>query len=116
MARFDENVVFNNNAPDISEYRSYYEEIAPENAEKIYQKVLDELQYSENAKTLATVYAGLEPANAATRLTEMPQDLDLICDILRNMKESQAAQILENLDATFAAQITKKLSTIGTDR
>ena len=46
----------------------------------------------------------------------MPQDLDLICDILRNMKESQAAQILENLDATFAAQITKKLSTIGTNR
>lgn len=116
VARFDERVVFNNNAPDISEYRTYYEEIAPENAEKIYQQVLDELQYSENAKTLATVYSGMEPANAATRLTEMPQDLDLICDILRNMKESQAAQILENLDATFAAQITKKLATIGTDR
>ena len=34
VAEFNEKIVFNDNAPDISEYRSYYESIEPENAEK----------------------------------------------------------------------------------
>ena len=40
VEEFNEKIVFNDNAPDISEYRSYYESIEPENAEKIYRQVM----------------------------------------------------------------------------
>ncbi|MCD7825337.1 MAG: hypothetical protein LUH14_05170 [Clostridiaceae bacterium] len=113
VAEFDEKVVFNDNAPDIEEYRQYYEEISPENAEKIYKQVLDELQYSERAEELGEQYAEMDPSSAAQILSEMSEDLSLICDILQNMKESEAAAILQEMDATFAAQITKKISAVN---
>lgn len=109
---FDEKVVFNQNAPDISEYRSYYEEIAPENAEQIYRQVLDQLQYSEKAKELATYYSNMDAASAAKTLSEMSEDLDLVCDILENMGERNAAAILQEMDSAYAAQITKKISAV----
>ena len=115
MREFDEKVVFTDNAPDIDEYRAYYEQIAPENAERIYRQVLDRLQSSERAKELATLYAGMEPAAAAQMITNLNEELDLVCDILRNMKESNASAIMQELDSTYAAQITKKISTLGSN-
>lgn len=112
VAEFDEKVVFTKNAPDITEYRSYYEQIAPENAEKIYKQVLDALMYSEKAKELATQYSKMEAASAAKILSEMSEDLDLVCDILENMGESNAAAILQEMDTTYAAQITKKIAAV----
>jgi len=115
VREFDEKVVFTDNAPDINEYRAYYEQIAPENAERIYRQVLDRLQSSERAEELATLYAGMEPAAAAQMITNLNEELDLVCDILRNMKESNASAILQELDSTYAAQITKKISTLGSN-
>ena len=112
VKEFDQKVVFNDNAPDISEYRKYYEEIEPANAEKIYKQVLNELQYTEKAKELGTQYSNMDAASAAKILTEMSEDLDLVCDILENMKESEAAQILQNMDSDYAAQITKKIAAV----
>ena len=57
--------MFNDNAPDISEYRAYYEQIEPENAERIYNQVLERERYSEKAKQLATSYSNMEAAKAA---------------------------------------------------
>lgn len=113
VADFDENVVFNKNAPDISEYRSYYESISPENAEKIYKQVVEAERYSEKAKQLATYYGTMEPAKAAQALAEMKEDLALVCDIIINMSDKQAAAVLQELDSTYAAQITKKISAVG---
>lgn len=110
---FNENVVFNDKAPDISEYRSYYEEIEPESAEKIYRQVLDALQYSEKAEELGSFYSKMEPEQAASALSEMKEDLDLVCDILENMSEGSAAEILQEMDSTYAAQITKKISAVN---
>ena len=112
VADFDEKVVFTENAPEISEYRKYYEGIAPENAEKIYRQVILAERYSEKAQELANTYANMEAAKAAERLSQMTQDLDLICDILENMGEKKAAAILQEMDSTFAAQITKKISAV----
>lgn len=113
VAEFDEKVVFTENAPSVEEYRKYYESINPENADRIYRQVLDELQYTEKAKELATQYSKMDAASAAKILTEMKEDLDLICDILENMKESEAAAILQAMDTTFAAQITKKIAAVN---
>ncbi|MBO5484170.1 MAG: hypothetical protein J5979_03040 [Lachnospiraceae bacterium] len=110
---FDEKVVFNEKAPDISEYRSYYEEISPENAEKIYRQVLDKMRYSEQAEKLATIYSNEDPAYAAKILSEMTENLELVCDILENMSEKKAAAILQEMDSVYAAQITKKISAVN---
>lgn len=112
VQEFDEKVVFNEKAPDISEYQQYYEQIQPENAEKIYRQVLKKQQYSKKAETLGTYYANMDAAAAATRLAEMSEDLDLVCDILQNMQEKKAAAILEQMDSAYAAQITKKISAV----
>ena len=64
------------------------------------------------AKELGTQYSNMDAASAAKILTEMSEDLDLVCDILENMKESQAAQILQNMDSDYAAQITKKIAAV----
>lgn len=111
VEEFNEKIVFNDNAPDISEYRSYYESIEPENAEKIYRQVMQRERYNEKAKELATYYANMEASKAAQVLAEMDEDLDLICDILQNMTEKQAAAIIQEMDNEYAAQITKKIST-----
>lgn len=109
---FDEKVVFTDNAPEISEYRQYYEGIEPENAEDIYRQVLEAERYSEKAEELANYYSKMEPAAAAKTLSEMPEDLDLVCDIIQNMGEKNAAAILQEMDSTYAAQITKKISAV----
>ena len=52
-------------------------------------------QYTKKAETLGTYYANMDAAAAAVRLSEMSEDLDLVCDILQNMQEKKAAAILE---------------------
>lgn len=112
VADFDEKVVFAENAPEVSAYRSYYESINPENAEKIYKKVLEAERYSEKAKELADMYANMDAASAAKALSEMKEDLDLVCDILENMGEKKAAAVLQEMDSVYAAQLTRKISAV----
>lgn len=113
VADFDEKVVFAKNAPDISEYRSYYESISPENAEKIYKRVVESERYSEKAEELANMYSNMDAAKAAQALSEMKENLDLVCDILENMGEKKAAAVLQEMDSVFAAQLTKKISAVN---
>lgn len=112
VSDFEEKVVFTNNAPSLSEYKKWYESINPTNAAKIYKQVVAELQYTEKAQELANQYSKMDAASAAQILAEMSEDLDLVCDILENMKEQEAAAIIQELDTTYAAQITKKIATV----
>ena len=82
------------------------------------QKTFDSMSHvmqrerdNEKAKELATYYANMEAESAAQVMSEMDEDLDLICDILQNMSEKQAAAILQAMNTEYAAQITKKIST-----
>mgnify|MGYP007067313021 FL=1 len=44
---FDREVVFTDNAPDIEEYKKWYEQISPDNAAQIYKEVCEKIQYSQ---------------------------------------------------------------------
>jgi flagellar motility protein MotE (MotC chaperone) len=112
VAEFDEKVVYADNAPDVSEYQKYYESIEPENAEKIYRQVLGDAKYSKKTETLGTYYANMDAATAAKDLAQMSEDLDLVCDILQCMSEKNAAAIMQEMDSSYAAQITKKISSV----
>jgi flagellar motility protein MotE (MotC chaperone) len=110
VQEFDENVVYNDKAPDTDEYKAYYEEIEPDNAEKIYKEVCKDYEYSQEVKDQADMYAKMEPASAASILSEMTGDLTLVAEILDSMQSSKSALILQNMSATTAAQITTKMT------
>lgn len=104
--KFDEEVVFTANAPDIIEYKSWYEQIYPENAADLYVKVLERLNYSQKVKDWAATYAKMEPASAAAILSEMTGDLHLVTQILLCMNATQRANILAEMDPVYAAKLT----------
>jgi len=82
--KFDKEVVFNDKAPDIEEYKKYYESIDPDNAAEIYRQVVEQ--------------------------QDTEKDLDLVANILLHMKTKEAGAILAKMDANMAAKITKKIS------
>ncbi|MCH5264869.1 MAG: hypothetical protein J1F02_03145 [Lachnospiraceae bacterium] len=110
VRKFDENVVFNSKAPDTSEYKAYYEEIEPDNAEDIYKEVCRQYEYNQEIRDQADTYAKMEPAAAAAIMEEMNNDLTLIASILDCMQTSKSALILANMQPTTAAQVTTKMT------
>lgn len=110
VKEFDKNVVYNDKAPDTDEYKAYYEEIEPDNAQEIYAQVCKDYQYSQEVKDQADIYSKMEAANAAAILEEMSSDLKLVASILDNMQASKSAEILANMSTNVAAQLTTKMT------
>ena len=104
--KFDEEVVYTENAPDIIEYKAWYEEIYPENADLIYRQVSEQLAMDAVVQSLADSYADMKPANAAAIFEEMTGDLEKVANILSCMKEDEAGEILAAMDSTLAAKLT----------
>jgi len=105
--KFDEEVVFNAKAPDITQYKTWYESIDAANAAAIYQQVLEKISYTQQVKDWADAYSKMEPKNAAAILQEMTGDMNLVSAILSNMKTAQRGLIMAQMDTVFAAKITK---------
>ncbi len=110
--RFDREVVFNDKAPDIEEYKKFYEGIEPDNAAEIYRQVVEQQQVNKKIVEQAEMFKNMEPAKAAAILGGMSGDLDLVSKILLNMKTSEAGAILAEMDSNMAAKVTKKISLI----
>lgn len=110
VKEFDEKVVFADAAPDIEEYKTFYEGISPDNAEQIYKQVVEKMEYSQKIKDQAEIYSKMEPEKAAAVFETMTGDLDLLASILDNMSQSKSALILQNMSAESAAQISKKMT------
>lgn len=110
VREFDEKVVFNDNAPDINEYKTYYEQIEPENAAEIYKQVTEQIQANAIITELAEQYSNMDAASAAEILETMTGDLDLVSQILSAMKPSDSAKILQEMSAEYAAKVTKRMT------
>lgn len=110
VKEFDENVVYNDKAPDVEEYKTYYEGINPDNAEEIYREVCKKFEYNQEIKDQADMYGKMEPEQAAAILEEMANDLSLVSSILDSMQASKSAAILQKMSPTTAAQITTKMT------
>ncbi len=104
---FYEEVVYNDNAPAISEYQKYYESIDPENAENLYKQVVQDIQYEDEIEEYAKAYSEMKPEQAAKILEAMTDDLDLASKILEAMSATARGEILGEMDSDVAAQITK---------
>lgn len=105
--QFDREVVYADNAPDIEEYKKWYEALDPENAAKLYEEVIQRISYSKKVQEWADTFAKMEPANAAAILGEMTGDTDLAAQILMSLTAQQRANIMAQMDPVFAAKLTK---------
>ena len=109
---FDNEVVFNSKAPDIDEYRKYYEEIDPTNAEILYKEVVKQEQITDEIKDYAKAYSQMKAKDAAVIFNSTPlkNDLQLAAKILGVMNADARGSILAEigkLDADLAGNITE---------
>lgn len=105
--KFYEEVVFSDEAPDINEYKTYYESIDPKNAEVLYKQVVEQIAYDEEVEEYAKTYSQMKPKEAAAIFDTMTDNLGLVADILMNMGAQQRADILGKMNAETAAKLTE---------
>ena len=105
--KFYEEVIFSDEAPDINEYKEYYESIDPENAEILYQRVLEQQQEDSEIQDYVTAYSEMKPKQAAAIFNTMTDDLKLVARILQAMDADSRGDILGAMDAEIAAKVTK---------
>lgn len=104
---FYKEVVFNENAPDISEYRAYYESIDPANAEVLYKQVIQQEEADDQIQDYVNTYASMKPKQAAALMEKMTDNLKLVAKILNNMDTDSRAKIMDAMDSEIAARLTK---------
>lgn len=105
--KFYQEVVFSENAPDIEEYKAYYESIDAANAAELYKQVVQQVAYDEELSEYAKTYASMKPKEAAAIMEEMTDDLKLVAEILGYMDVESRGNILGAMDSKIAAQVTK---------
>ncbi len=105
--KYYEEVVFSDQAPDIEEYKTYYESIDPENAEVLYKQVCEQIQKSQEIKDYAATYSSMKPKEAAAIFDTMTDDLNLVADILLTMDTESRAKILGKMNSDTAAKLTE---------
>ncbi|MCI5741978.1 MAG: hypothetical protein SO445_11145 [Lachnospiraceae bacterium] len=106
-AKFYEEVVFSDQAPDINEYKKYYESIDPENAEALYKQVVEQQQEDEQIQDYVKAYSQMKPKQAAAIFDTMTDDLELVAKILSAMNADARGDILGNMNTDTAAKVTK---------
>lgn len=105
--KFDEEVVFSEQAPDINEYRTFYESIEPDNAEAIYKQVVEQQESDEKMEEYVGMYSSMKAKQAAAIFDTMTDDLQLVAKILLEMDAETSADILGAMDSETAAKLTK---------
>lgn len=104
---FYEEVVFAETAPSVEEYKKYYEEIDPDNAEYIYRQVVKQIETDDEVMDFVKAYSEMKPKQAAAIFEQMTDNLDLVARILEKMEPTQRAKILGVMDSEVSSQLTK---------
>ncbi|MCR5302071.1 MAG: hypothetical protein K6E49_06485 [Lachnospiraceae bacterium] len=104
---FYEEVVFSEKAPEIQQYKSYYEQIDPDNAEYLYKQVVQQIETDKIMDEYVKAYSDMKPKQAAAIFNEMGDNLDLVAKILGKMDTTSRAKILGVMDQEIASKLTK---------
>jgi flagellar motility protein MotE (MotC chaperone) len=105
--KFYNEVVFSSVAPDIEEYKSYYESIDPANAEAIYRQVVQQTAADDELSDYVKTYSSMKAKEAAAVFDSMTDNLSLVAQILENMDAQSRADILGKMDSDTAAKVTE---------
>lgn len=106
---FYEEVVFGDDAPDISEYQKFYEAIEPDNAEVLYKEVIEQQAYDDEVADYVKTYSSMKAKDAAAIFETMTDNLSLVKRILEQMGSSQRGDILAAMNQDTAAKLTEML-------
>ena len=106
-AKFYKEVVFYDQAPDINEYKKYYESIDPQNAENLYKQVVEQQEKDDDMSDYVKAYSQMKPKQAAAIFDTMTDNLELVAKILSAMKADARGDILGNMKTDTAAKVTK---------
>ena len=110
-AKFFEDIVYGENAPDPETYVTYYEMIDPDTAAAIYEKLVKN-QFDDAAiKAFATTYSGMKAKRAAAIFDEMVKEnqITLVAKILAQMSVENRGDILAAMEEANAAKLTQLL-------
>lgn len=105
--KFYEEVVFSDAAPDIEEYKKYYESIDPANADILYRQVVEQTAANDKIDEYVKTYSSMKPKEAAAIFDTMTDNLQLVSDILENMDAQSRADILGKMNAETASKVTE---------
>ncbi|SFB66727.1 hypothetical protein [Butyrivibrio sp. YAB3001] len=110
-AKFYAEVVYADNAPDPSNFATYYEMIDPENAAKIYEKVVAAEVDDAAIQAFANTYSSMKAKQAASIFNEMVDEnqIQLVSRILAQMTVENRSDILAAMDKANAAKLTQLL-------
>ena len=111
--KFYNEVVFADEAPDINEYRQYYESIDPANAERLYKQVVEQQQADSEIEDYVSSYSNMKPKEAAAIFDTMTNNLNLVAKILQNMGAQARADILGSMNAETAAKVTEIMNPLN---
>ena len=105
--KFYNEVVFSDQAPDIEQYKEYYESIDPDNAELLYKQVVEQQQTDSKISDYVKGYSQMKPKEAAAIFDTMTDNLSLVAQILENMDAQSRADILGKMNSDTAAKVTE---------
>ncbi len=106
---FYEEIVFGEDAPDISEYQKFYEAINPDNAEVLYKEVVEQTEYDSKVDDYVKTYSTMKPKDAAAIFDTMTDNLSLVRRILEKMTPANRTNILAAMNQDTAAKLTEML-------
>lgn len=98
---------------DKTGFKEFFEKMEPETAKQMYNQILQEQKASDDEKKFAQLYETMDPSAAAAIFEQMGNSkIDLVVNILKNMKKEASAQILAQMTPAYASNVTEKLSKI----
>ena len=106
--QFYQEVVYSDKAPDLEEYKKFYESMDAATAEAIYKQVLLKLEEEKEVTDYVSIYSQMKPKAAAAIFDELTKtDSIMLSKILLKMETDAAAKILAAMQAENAAKLTK---------
>lgn len=109
--QFYNDIVYNDNAPDPSQYIAYYEMIDPVYAAELYRQVVRSEAAEQDVETYAKTYAAMKPKEAAAIFDDMvangtEHDVVLAARILLQLSSDDRARIMGKMEAENARILT----------
>lgn len=103
---FDQMIALN----DPNAYASFYESIAPENAQELYKEAVTKEVQDKEFKTYIQTFETMKKDAATSILEELiTTDMDLVITILQNLSSDKRSEILSTMDPKNAASCSKLL-------
>lgn len=98
---------------DKQAFRSFYESVNKDTAQKVYADILTQQKVSDDIKKYVQIYEQMD-AKAAAKIFEQlgSTQTDLVVEILKNMSKDKVSKILPEMSTSFAAKVSQKLSEV----